>query len=183
MRVSKKVDNLNAIFNQLLSEIQFPLFKFIFSLIAHKEDAEDILQKTNLILCKKQNEFDPKKGSFKGWAFRIARFQVLAHQTVKRRNKVYFSNELTEALAEEFVDHETPIIQRNALNKCYQKLPNHMRAIADLRFKRELTYKEISLSTNRPISSVSATLTRVREYLSKCIQPAYREAEEEFYNQ
>jgi len=183
MSVSQKVDNLNVIFNELLSEIQFPLFKFIFSLIPHKEDSEDVLQKTNLILCKKQNEFDPKKGSFKGWAFRIARFQVLAHQTRNRRSKVFFSNELTETLAEEFVDHETPIIQHNALNKCYQKLPNHMRVIAELRFKREFTYKEISLSTNRPVSSISATLSRVREYLSKCIQSAYKEAEEEFHNQ
>ena len=170
-------------FNHLLTDVQSQLFSFIFSLLPHKEDAEDVLQKTNLILCQKQEEFDPEIASFKTWSFNIARYQVMAHRTVHARNRVYFSNELTEVLADEAIDYETPQIQRNALNKCYKKLPEHMKTIAELRFKRDLTYKEISACVNRPVSAISATLTRARTHIMGCIKSAYGEAEKEFYNQ
>jgi len=183
MSVECEVDNINIIFSELLSEIQLSLFQFILSLVPHKQDAEDILQKTNLILVQKQEEFDPKKGSFKTWSFNIARYQTMAHRTIRLRSKICFSNELTEVLADEAMDYETPQIQRNALNKCYKKLPEHMKKIAELRFKRDLTYKEISACVNRPVSSISATLTRARAHIMSCIQSAYQEAEKEFYNQ
>lgn len=183
MSVECKTDNINIIFNKLLSEIQLSLFQFIFSLVPHKEDAEDIMQKTNLILVQKQDVFDPQLGSFKTWSFRIARYQIMAHKTVYSRSKICFSNELTETLADEAIDHDTPQIQKDALNKCYQKLPEHMKKIVELRFKRDLTYKEISVQVNRPVSSISATLNRARAHIMTCIKSAYREAEEEFYNQ
>lgn len=182
MSTECKVSNINKIFNELLSEIQLPLFKFIFSLHPHKADAEDILQKTNLILLEKQEEYDPKLGHFKGWAYKIARYQVMAHRTSHARSKICLSNELTEILADEAIDYDTSHIKRNALNKCYKKLPEHMKKIAELRFKRDLSMKEISLSVNRPMGSISATLTRIRENILKCIGEAYREAELEFNN-
>lgn len=183
MSTECKVSNINTIFNELLNEIQLPLFKFIFGLLPHKQDAEDVLQKTNLILCEKQEEFDPKLGNFKGWAYKIARYQVMAHRTLHARSKICFSNELTEILADEAIDYDTPQIQRNALNKCYKKLPEHQHKIAELRFKRDLTMKEISLCVNRPIGAVSATLARIRQNILGCIKDAYVEAEQEFYNQ
>jgi len=175
--------NKNEIkFNHLLTNVQSDLFSFIFSLLPHKEDAEDVLQKTNLILCQKQEEFDPKLGSFKTWSFNIARYQVMAHRTLHSRSKICFSNELTEVLADEAIDYNTPQIQQNALNKCYKKLPKHMQKIAELRFKRDLTMKEISLCVKRPVGAVSATIYRIRQNIHNCINDAYEEAEKEFYN-
>lgn len=177
-----EANEINIIFDELLHDTQFSLFQFILSLIPHKQDAEDVLQKTNLILIEKQEKFDPKKGSFQTWAFSIARYQVMRHKTQHARSKICFSNELTEILAEEAIDYDTPQIQKNALNKCYKKLPEHMQKIAELRFKRDLTMKEISLCVNRPVGSISATLTRIRQNILKCIGEAYRQAEQEFYN-
>lgn len=166
-----------------LSRSQKNILYFIFGLVHHKQDAEDILQKTNLILLQKRDQFETGKGSFKAWAFQIARYQVLAHRTKKSRSKICFSNELTEKLAEEFTDFDGAEIKRIALNKCYKKLPEHMRKITDLRFKKELSYKEISVCVNRPISSVSATLNRARQNIMSCIKSAHNQAEQEYYNQ
>lgn len=173
--------NKNKIkFNKLITDIQSQLFPFILSLLPHKQDAEDVLQKTNLILCQKQQEFDPNLGSFKSWAFKIARYQVMGHKTQCSRSRISFSNELTEILADEYIDYETPQIQKRALNKCYQKLPEHMKNIANLRFKKSLTMKEISSKTQRPVGAVSATLFRIRQNILGCINEAYSEAEEEY---
>ena len=111
------INYTDLIFNKSLNELQLPLFSFIFGMIPHKQDAEDILQKTNVILIEKQNEFDPKLGSLKSWAFNIARFQIMGYRTLSARSKICFSNELTEVMADEAIDYDTLQIQRNALNK------------------------------------------------------------------
>ena len=133
---------------------------------------------------KKQKAYRcPIKGHFRTWAFSVARFQVMAHRTKHARSKICLSNELTEVLASESIDYDTPQIRMNALNKCYNKLPERMHKIAELRFKRDLSMKEISLCLGRPIGSVSATLHRIRVNIMGCIHEAYNEAEKEFNNQ
>lgn len=168
-------------FNHLITETQSSLFAFIFSLVAHKQDSEDILQKTNLILCKKRDQFNPKLASFKTWSYNIARYQVMAYKTVNSRSKLCFSNELTETLADEIANNDVKQIQANALNICYKKLPDHMKKIAELRYKRDYTVKEISTSLNRPLGAISATLYRIRQNILSCISIAYKEAEREYY--
>jgi RNA polymerase sigma-70 factor (ECF subfamily) len=170
-------------FEHLLESVQVQLFGYILGLIPNRHDAEDVLQQTNVILCQKQKEYDPLRAEFHTWAYSIARYQIMGHKTRHARSKLCFSNELTEVLATEAVDYETPYIKQQALNKCYKKLPEHMRKIAELRFKRDLSMKEISLCLKRPIGSVTATLSRIRSHIMACIKDAYVEAEQEFYNQ
>lgn len=168
-------------FDNCINSIQHSLFGFIFSIVRHRQDAEDILQKTNLILCEKQNEFKPKICSLKTWAIKIARFQIMAYQTNRKRSKISFSNEMADILSEEAKDYTASHIQREALNKCYKKLPNHMQEIAELRFKKDLPLKDICRSTNKSIGYVSATLSRIRGNILNCIAESYEEAEQEFY--
>ena len=52
-------------YSQMITRIQKSLYAFILSLLPNRNEAEDILQETNLILCKKANEFDPKKDIFR----------------------------------------------------------------------------------------------------------------------
>jgi RNA polymerase sigma-70 factor (ECF subfamily) len=182
MNTTLKHNKAKVKFDNLICDIQFKLYNFILSLVPHKQDAQDILQKTNLILCEKRDTFDPSKGSFQGWSFRIAKFQVMAHRTKCTRSRIVFSDELIHCIASESTDRSQSKIQKLALNKCYAKLPEHMHTIADLRFKRDLTIKQISSQLNRPIGSISATLHRIRSNIAGCIKQAYQEAEKEFYN-
>ena len=93
-------------YSRKLTAIQRPLYAYILSLLPNRSDAEDILQETNLILCRKADEYDPNK-HFQGWAFRIARYQIMAHMTKAKRSKISFSNELVDAMAEEDFDAST----------------------------------------------------------------------------
>jgi RNA polymerase sigma-70 factor (ECF subfamily) len=156
-------------FSQKLVGIQRPLYSFVLSMLPHRQDAEDVLQETNLILCKKADEYSPK-GNFQSWAFNIARYQIMAHLTKKRRNKISFSNELVEALAEEEIDTDILQLSQKALQICYELLPEHMKEIARLRFKDEENVKEISRKVGRPLGAVSATLFRIRSNLIDCVK-------------
>jgi RNA polymerase sigma-70 factor (ECF subfamily) len=155
-------------FSQNLTSIQRSLYGYILSLLPHRSDAEDVLQETNLILCKKATEFDPK-GHFQGWAFKIARFQVMRHITKNKRSRLHFSNDIIDSIPADDFDSEKVQLVQKALLKCYDLLPSHMRIIAKLRFREELNLKDISIQVQRPLGSISATLHRIRQNLSTCV--------------
>jgi RNA polymerase sigma-70 factor (ECF subfamily) len=156
-------------FSQKLVGVQRNLYAFILSLLANRSDAEDVLQETNLILCQKSKEYDPE-GNFRSWAFNIARYQVLAHLTKKRRSKIHFSNELVETLASEEFDSQKHRIAQRALQICYNLLPEHMKEIARLRFKEDQSMKQICKALKRPIGAISGTLFRIRQNLVQCVR-------------
>lgn len=156
-------------FSQKLVRIQRALYSYILCLLPNRADAEDVLQETNLILCKKFHEYD-ETGNFQAWAFRIAKYQVMAHLTKHRRSKIYFSNEMVESLAAEEFDQTQIKLSQKALQICYEELPSHMKDIARLRFKDEFSLKEICAKVDRPIGSVSATLHRIRACLLQCVK-------------
>ena len=118
------------------------MYAFILSLLPNRSDAEDVLQETNLILCQKSKEYDPERAFVLGIQYcQVSSTQ--SHLTKKKRSKVYFSNELVETLASEEFDAYHQLTQR-ALQICYELLPDFMREISRLRFKEDLSMKEIS---------------------------------------
>ena len=156
-------------FSQKLVGVQRNLYSFILCLLPNRSDAEDVLQETNLILCQKSKEYDPE-GNFRSWAFNIARYQVLAHLTKRKRSKIYFSNELVETLASEEFDARKHQLSQRALQICYDLLPAHMREISRMRFKEDLSMKDISKAMSRPIGAISGTLFRIRQNLIQCVR-------------
>ena len=156
-------------FSRKLTSLQRPLYAYILTLLPNRTEAEDVLQETNLILCRKANEYNPD-GHFQGWAFNIARYQVMGHISKFKRSKLYFSPDLIENLAEESIDLKQMDLSRKALQICYDLLPKHMKGMAKLRFREDKSLLEISKELQRPMGSVSATLHRIRINLIACVK-------------
>jgi RNA polymerase sigma-70 factor (ECF subfamily) len=165
-------------YSQKLTSIQKSLYAFILSLFPNRTEAEDILQETNLILCKKASEYDPK-GHFQAWAFKIARFQVMKHLTKKKRSKIHFSTDIVEEVAAEEFDSQRVAVVHKALAICYGLLPKNMKEIANLRFKHDFSLKIISAKFNRPMGAISSTLYRIRHKLSDCVREKVHDVESE----
>ena len=165
-------------YSQKLTSIQKSLYAFILSLFPNRTEAEDILQETNLILCKKASEYDPD-GHFQAWAFKIARFQVMKHLTKQKRSKIHFSTEIIEEVAAEEFDSQRVAVVQKALGICYELLPENMKVIANLRFKQDFSLKIISEKVNRPMGAISSTLYRIRQKLSDCVKGKLHEVESE----
>lgn len=155
------------------------------SIVHNRQDAKDVLQDTNLILCEKQNSFDPNKAELKTWAFKIARYQIMGFLTRRKRSKISFDNELIKDIMDESINHELHKHEKEALEISYKNLPDHMKEIANLRFKQNYSMKEIGKIVNRPVGSVSATLFRIRENLLKSTKTNinYYEVYGEFKNE
>ena len=73
----QRSDEQKENFVRLLIEAQGSLYAFILTLLANADTAKDVLQETNLVLWRKNEEFEAGTHFF-AWARRIAEFQVMA---------------------------------------------------------------------------------------------------------
>ena len=121
-----------------------------------------------LYFAKNQKNMTLRKLSFLGIQYCQVSSTRSSHK--KKRSKIYFSNELVETLASEEFDGRTHQLTQRALQICYELLPDHMREISRLRFKEDLSMKEISKRIQRPIGAISGTLFRIRQNLVQCVR-------------
>ena len=79
-----------------LANIQPELCAYVKSRVQNKEDADDVVQETNQVLINKEDQYDTER-PFKGWAFGVARWQVLAHYKKLKRSAPVQSLDVTDA--------------------------------------------------------------------------------------
>src|SRR5437867_13314017 len=86
-------------FVRLLLQHQRRIHGLILALVPNGPDADDILQETCSVLWQKFDEFDPAT-NFAAWALRIARYQVMAYYSTRRRQKARLSDETLDAVVD-----------------------------------------------------------------------------------
>ena len=87
-------------FVQQLTACQTMLYAYILMLLPSHDDADDVLQETNLVLWRKADEFVDGT-EFGAWACRVAHFQVRAWLRDAQRDRHVFDPELLGSLAGE----------------------------------------------------------------------------------
>src|SRR5256885_9759996 len=83
---------------RLLIRHQAELFRYIFSLVPHQEDARDALQETCVALYRKFADYDPAK-PFLAWAYGFAYLEVLKQRERTCRGGRHLREDLVELLA------------------------------------------------------------------------------------
>ena len=161
----------SAEFVSLLTRHQPDLWSYIITLMPGDPETADVLQKTNLVLWTKQQNFEPGT-NFRAWAFAVARFEVLAHlKRHKREGVVLLDDELLELVAHEAPDALAASDRRlAALEHCLNKLRPQDRELLDHRYRSNLGLDEFAARVGRSVSALSVTLHRLRSGLRKCVQ-------------
>src|SRR6185436_14726148 len=85
---------------RLLMKHQEDLFRYIYALLPHEEDARDVLQETSVSLYRKFADYNPSK-PFLAWAFGFAYLEVLKQRERNQRGRKHLREELVELLARE----------------------------------------------------------------------------------
>jgi RNA polymerase sigma-70 factor, ECF subfamily len=159
----------------LVTRAQRTLHAFILKLVPSLPDAEDILQQTNLVLWSKQTEFTPGT-NFRAWAFRVARYQVMAHRKRQSLDRLVFREELIDRLACRAETRDDILdAKRDLLIDCFQKLSDLHRKVLDDRYADQLSGQEIADKIGSKVDSVFQTLHRARQTLLECIELGLRE--------
>ena len=157
-------------FVQLFTHHQRRLFLYILSQVSNPVDAEEILQETNVVIWSKCAKFQPGT-NFLAWVSQIANFEVMKFRTRKRREKLVFSDEFLETVAQTSLERSEELESRRAaLTDCLNKLRPKDRELIQQRYAPGERGKHLAQQIGRPANSVYQSLGRIRRSLLDCIQ-------------
>ena len=161
-------DERTELLVRLLSQHQDQLFRYIYALVPHADDARDVLQETSVALCRKFADYETSK-PFLPWAYSFAYLEVLKYRDSGRRRGQPLRPELIEQLAHEREEHESILEARlEALESCLAELTPEDRWLIRSRYEGSGTAELVRLSgTSR--RTVFRNLDRIRRLLSHCI--------------
>ena len=157
-------------FARLLARCQRRIFVYAMSLLYDANDAEDVLQETNLVLWKKFQEYEPGT-DFPRWACRIAYYEVLKVRRRKGQNGRVFSDEFIETLA---AGCERTMCEwddrREALQQCVEKLSDRDRQLVRSRYQPGATTRSVAEEFGRSVQGTRKSLLRIRSALLECVR-------------
>jgi RNA polymerase sigma-70 factor (ECF subfamily) len=159
-----------AAFMALLTTHQILLRNFVSSLIPAIDARADIVQEINIILWQKRASFELET-NFKAWAFAVARYVIMNHQKrYRRRERLMFSSEVMELLADQFVElNPEPDERMEALQKCMGRLRDeHQRLLLVCHAERG-SIELAAAERGQPAVTVRSILLRLRNRLRTCI--------------
>jgi RNA polymerase sigma-70 factor (ECF subfamily) len=153
----------------LLMRHERQIFAYIYTLVPHRHDAEDILQETCLTIYDKFGDFTPGT-DFLAWAMRIAWWKVRQARQKFARSKVVFNDELLEAVAHtaQTMQEETSQIQI-CLAQCLQKLNERDRRMILTRYERGSGVERAALVSGRSLQAAYKALMRIKQVLHDCV--------------
>ena len=154
------------------------IFAYIYTLLPHRQDAEDILQETCLTIYDKFGEFT-QGTDFVAWAMRIAWWKVREAKLKFARSRVVFSDEVMEALActaQEMTEEVSPI--QEALAGCLQKLNERDRTLILVRYERGGGVERAAAMSGRSIQAAYKALMRLKQLLHDCVTDTLMQAKE-----
>jgi RNA polymerase sigma-70 factor (ECF subfamily) len=159
-------------FIALFAQNQRKLFLFVMSMIPNKSDAEEVMQETSLLLWRDFGRFQPGT-SFTAWSYRIALNQTLAWRKRRRRDRLEFSPELLEVIAEESIAEADRLEERvRALARCIAELPEQHQSLLRKRYGEGLEVEAIGRELGRSAEAVYRALSRIRHVLRDCVTRA-----------
>ncbi|MFT5469903.1 MAG: RNA polymerase sigma-70 factor (ECF subfamily) [Verrucomicrobiales bacterium] len=157
-------------FVALILANQTRIHNFIRSLISNKSDADDLFQKTSVVLWKKFDQYQPGT-NFASWAMRVGYFEVCDYRKKMARARVTFSQDVFDALAEKVSEVAVQEDQRHdALVVCIDGLNDKNRELVRLRYIEDLSVDDVSKQIGRPPKTVYRILSQVRKWLMNCIE-------------
>lgn len=167
MLVKAYADGDNQAFDTLLRRHQNRVFNYILNIIKNKDVADDIFQETfvKAIMTIKQGRYTDT-GKFSAWLTRIAHNLIIDYfRQEKSENTISVDQEETDVLnrrdlSEENVEDMLVTGQINTdVRRIMESLPDAQREVLEMRFYRDMSFKEIAETTG---VSINTALGRMR---------------------
>jgi len=159
----------NDDFIRELTTAQPRLFAFVVALVGNTDAAADVMQETNITLCRRWQEY-ALGTQFMSWACAVARFKVLEYRRAARREAVVFGGPLLDELAieaEQATQNENE--RASTLGECLNKLRPQQRDLIRLRYEQGLSVQALAKSEGRSARGMAVTLFRLRLWLLDCM--------------
>lgn len=171
--IAKAKKNNQKAFEILLNTFWSDIYRFQLSKNNNTNEAEDIAIKTFSKAFEKIDTYNHKY-NFKKWLFSISNNIFIDH--LRKQKARIISIDKKEANAHKIFD-ETPSIEDQLIKEqnleellhYVKNLKPHYKEIIELRYFKELSYKEIAEKLNQPMSNVKIKLLRAKKLLATMI--------------
>lgn len=165
-----KFTKQNEEFVRLYAKDEGRLRRYVGALVPAMADVDDILQETAIALMRKFDQYDSAQPFF-NWACRFALYEVLQHRKRAKTRRHHFSDEVIEAIAAEYQQHQQLSDQRKrALAGCLHKLEDQDRRLVELRYFSEETVESLAHRIEEPVTKLYRSLARIRYVLAACVR-------------
>ncbi|WP_312589196.1 RNA polymerase sigma factor [Corynebacterium dentalis] len=176
--VARAQDRDVAAFEELVTRYENRLYRYAYSILGNRADAEDVLQDTLLRVWRALPALTDSQ-AFSGWAYRITThrcWDVLSRQRLRRTDAVD-PHQMPDSADSHYGVGATgspdPVTttetghQMEDLARLVQQLPPDDRACWLLREVHQRSYREIAAALSIPESTVRGRLARARQQLAK----------------
>jgi RNA polymerase sigma-70 factor (ECF subfamily) len=162
-------------FLKLLGAHERNLFAYVYALTPHWQDAEEVMQRVRIRIWQQFDQYDVEK-PFDAWARAIAYYLVLAYRKEKSRQREFFTEQVLEAVSDQFETHlDQSQERREALLRCLDKLDSRRRELvttyySSARQSSEAMATRLSMTPN----ALRQSLFRIRKILLDCVSRRLR---------
>ncbi|MEW4452408.1 sigma-70 family RNA polymerase sigma factor [Bremerella sp. JC817] len=146
------------------------LHAYIYSLLPHHADADDVFQRCSILLWKKFDTFDQQR-DFLSWACGVAFYEVKNFLRTTQRDRLQFSESLLDLLAEKRQeDLSKGADHLAALRQCVKKLTEHQQQLVWKAYSGAMTTAELAAASGRSAQTLYNQLATIRRKLAQCVQ-------------
>ena len=170
-------EGFDSEFPALLEREGRPLASFILALVGDRFVADDLFQATCLELWRIRSAFRPGT-DFGAWSRAVGRHVVLRHWRKTGREKVAFSSESLDRIAEAYQapsgEAEDDGAASRALATCLDAVPRNDRDLLERRYARGVPLKDLAQEGGRSEGGMKMKLLRLRQKLADCVRSKLR---------
>lgn len=159
----------DELFIQNFAEQQHRIYAFILSLSPNWNEAEDIFQRTSIVLWKKWSDYDSSR-SFISWSLGVARLEFLQFMAEKSRSREVLSGDAIDAIESRFVETDEAVsLRMDALKHCLEKLPGKKRELVDQCYGSKARIMDVAAKMGVTSDALYWRIKRIREALHACV--------------
>jgi RNA polymerase sigma-70 factor (ECF subfamily) len=143
-------------FGLLFEEYKNLVYRTVYLTLGSTVEAEDLLQEVFLQVHRSLDAYDPKRGAFSTWLYRITVNVCLNWR--RRRPSTQSLEELADEPAEDSQPFAEGFAQDDCVRRALHKLSRKLRVVVVLRHYLDLSYAEIAQITDLPLGTVKSRL-------------------------
>lgn len=160
-------------FAALFHQYKNLVYKTAYLMLDSADEAEDVLQEVFLQAHRSLSTFEPSKGSFTTWLYRVTVNHCLSRR--RRRRVLIISLEKVPPLAlTEHPSFQDRLEAEEAVQHALSRLSEKLRTVVILRHYLELSYAEAAQVLNIPVGTVKSRLDLALKTLRKELGTAPR---------
>ena len=166
----RTADGEKDAFAEIYGILLDPIYRYLYWNLYSREDAEDLAEEVFLKCLLNIGGYDPKRGTFKAWVFRIAHNLMVDHQRQRgRRGQEELKDEMEDgapAVPQSLEEEERARVLRKSLDG----LPSNQRQVIVMKFFADMNNSEVAKALGRSEGAVNAMQHRALRRLGKILE-------------